>query len=171
MNYIEEAKRLAGYNGRVAVGDIELLVNIIESLPKKPIIVEDGAGSHGAFAATIFGVNENAKLYSIDADVSWEALVLANLGYRGKGYMPYASPEKANEKAKLEIVDLVIIDPNNVVYVAAQLKYWSKKVKPGGYIFVHDYKNEKIAEICKKYFKRKASYYRGWSAVWKMKGE
>lgn len=187
---VEAAYALAASRGMCCRADLDLLLEVMGTLPPDPVVVQLGAGS-GTMALAIMGSRDDLWLTTVDHDpqaLAWEQQALKNAGVevyscRETGGMPCLdghqyeawnmdSAVAAQEWQYVGLpVDLVIVDADHSFdSVIADVYAWRDHC---GLMFIHDYDGTAaprrypgVRQACDAMWGETPPLYKaGWSAV------
>lgn len=154
---MSKAKELARQHRMLSVDEVELLQELADGLPEKPVIVNIGAGV-GTSAAAFFEARPDALLFTVDKDKSrleLEDRTLRQLGlYPAKSKSEFrsgyyfqvlrdsikAAGEWGSANKPARNIDLLFVDGNHDAgYLEREITAWMPNVKSGGIIAFHDF--------------------------------
>ncbi len=184
---IEAAYALAASRQMCCRADITLLVDVVNGLVDRPLIVQLGAGS-GTMALAVLGARDDTVLESFDCSADalvWEQRALDNV--RGqlknlqKRYIAHMQQSAAAGRSWPRlVVDLLIVDADHTYPgVLSDLRAWVRHCK---LVFVHDYDGATaprrypgVRLACDEVWGDTAPIHKaGWSAVfrspWRVEG-
>ncbi len=181
---VDAAYALAASRRMCCADDLDLLTQVLDTLPPRPMIVQLGAGS-GTMGLAVMGQRGDAILWSCDIDpqaLNWERRVFLNTGVgllhqapAGHWQLRYTPRVKDSAQAGYDWngqpVDLLIVDADHSYRaVLKDVQAWHPHAS---LIFVHDYDGAKaprqypgVRKACDQLWPGITPVaLRGWSAV------
>lgn len=168
MPYIEgwhkmSAKELVNSFGFLTLAEIELLDQLVKTLPKDPLIINLGAGV-GTSAMTILEARDDAFVVTVDKRCDEHPLgglqneqhiiraakwlhrrvgICSESATAGKNWWSYKEESWWRRK-----VDMIIHDAaHELVPITAEIKAWLPRVRAKGIIVAHDYSSKDWGDI------------------------
>ena len=157
------AKELSKSFGFLTLGEIELLDQLVKTLPKDPLIINLGAGV-GTSAMTILEARDDAFVVTVDKQceehplgslqneqyiiraAKWlhrRAGICSESATAGKNWWHYKEESWWRRKADMIIHDATHeYDP-----ITAEIKAWLPRVRAKGIIVAHDYSSNDFGEV------------------------
>jgi predicted O-methyltransferase YrrM len=124
------------------VDDVDLIIELVGTLPDKPVIADIGAGS-GTTALAIFAGNKDAEVHTIDSNPE-------NIDWARRALEPYydltlwEGIECDSLQASLlfpeDAFHMIMLDTSHEYYYTKyEIEAWLPRLKLGGVFWFHDY--------------------------------
>jgi predicted O-methyltransferase YrrM len=161
----KSAKELSKSFGFLKLGEVELLDQLVKTLPKDPLIINLGAGV-GTSAMTILEARDDSFVVTVDRECGEHPLgglqnehhviraakwlhrrvgICSESATAGKNWWHYKEESWWRRKADMVIHDATHeYDP-----VTAEIKAWLPRVRAKGIIMAHDYSLNDWTEVVK----------------------
>jgi predicted O-methyltransferase YrrM len=161
----KSAKELSNSFGLLTLAEVELIDQLVKTLPKDPLIINLGAGV-GTSAMTILEARDDAFVVTVDRECGEHPLgglqnehhiiraakwlhrrvgICSESATVGKNWWRYKEESWWRRK-----VDMVIHDATHEYDpVTAEIKAWLPRVRAKGIIMAHDYSENDWTEVIK----------------------